>query len=120
MNLKAFGKIVANFGANFIGIGSIFAAQTPSTKDDIALAKISNFFVDAVGVIESVQTFGEVLGTPGTDKARAAGPQFGILFTRSYKAAGFDMDKDKEEKFKAACAAAAGAFADVRDCFKKD
>ena len=118
MFLKKLGQVLANVAGIVAGYGPVFTSFTKSTKDDAIVAVVSSELAQIQGVVASVEAFGAVLGTPGADKARAAGPLVGQIVLKSMQASGHELDKDKTDKFLAACTAMSGAYADIMDCFK--
>lgn len=122
MSLKDFAKAAMALTAQVTGFGGVFAAMTPGTKDDQAIARIQQgalTFQGLVGVVEDAQLWREATGTSGEAAAQGAGAKIATMIVGAFTSAGWKVREEKVEQLKKASAALAGAVADIRDCFRK-
>jgi len=113
--LKRFGQIVANVAGIASGLGPIFKGYLPSQAGTID--KVESEIAAIAGQIQTVESIGQVLGTPGPDKLKAAAPLVAQVILQSALMAGHEYD---QALFTEGATDVANGFAKILNSIKAD
>ena len=113
--LKKFGQIVANVAGIASGLGPIFKGALPGQAGTID--KVESEIGAIAEEIKTVETIGQILGTPGPDKLKAAAPLVAQVILKSALLAGHEYD---QALFTEGSTDVANGFAKILNSIKPD
>lgn len=105
--LKKFGSAILKVTQIVTGLGPVFSATIPQSSGAVITSELQQL----AGVIATVETVGQALGTAGADKAKAAGPLVAQVILQSSFMVGKKIAD--EALFTKACTALGGDVADL-------
>jgi hypothetical protein len=114
--LKRLGSIIVKGAAIAAGFGPMISATVPGAAG--VVTKVTDTLQQLVGIIVNVEAVGQVLGTPGPDKLKAATPLVAQIILQSDFMVGKKIKN--QELFQKAAAQFAGGAADFLNSLEDD
>ena len=114
--LKKVGSIIVKSAASAAGVGPLLGTSAPHAAG--AIQKVTDTLQQLVGIVTNIEAFGQVLGTPGADKLKAATPLVAQIVLQS----DFMVKKKIKDPvlFQKAMAGMAGSIADFLNSVDDD
>lgn len=119
--LKKVGQVLATAVGVLTGIGPIFAAAIPGSRDDRVVTKVVDTLAQISGVVVQVEAFSTALtdkSISGADKLRAAAPLVEKVIRSSELIVGREIADEK--RFSAAVTALTSAWVDILNSLKDE
>jgi hypothetical protein len=114
--LKKIGTVIVKGAAIAAGFGPLISATVPGSAG--VVTRVTDTLQQLVGIVVNVEAVGQVLGTPGPDKLKAATPLVAQIILQSDFMVGKKIKN--QELFQKAAAQFAGGAADFLNSLEDD